>query len=163
MYTILAFLSALGLRRKELCHFSVLSPYPIGIYSKMKEFAPPGKKILSFKNRSHFESVSLFKETNKRSQKLFPFVKMARKLGSCTCINQACPSRGEWPGGALVLGYLQCPVNLDNSRVGAYCTCSWCGWMLFGFFSLAYHLLEMARYRLKCCLKRLLNPNQPTN
>ena len=42
---------------------------------------------------------------------------------------------------------------------------------LFGhFFSLIYYfylispsLWETARYRLKCCLKRPLNPKQPTN
>ena len=27
-----------------------------------------------------------------------------------------------------------CPTNLDNSRAGAYCTCSRFGWGLFGHF-----------------------------
>ena len=44
------------------------------------------------------------------------------------------------------------------------------GWGLFGHFSLLYpfsplspSLWETARYRLKYCLKGLLNPKQPTN
>ena len=63
----------------------------------------------------------------------------------------------------MVLGYLQCPVNLDNSRVRdlLYLQLVWMD--VVWIFSLAYHLLEMARYRLKCCLKGLFNPNQPTN
>ena len=28
------------------------------------------------------------------------------------------------------------PTTLDNSRAKAYCTCSRCGWGLFGHFSL---------------------------
>ena len=32
------------------------------------------------------------------------------------------------------------PTNFDCSRARAYCTCSGCGWVLFGhFFSLVYH------------------------
>ena len=73
----------------------------------------------------------------------------------------------------MVLGKLPVPgrpTNLDYSKARAYCSCSWCGWGLFGhFFSrLSFSLLspslwETARYRLKYCLKRPLNPNQPTN
>ena len=83
-----------------------------------------------------------------------------------------------WSGGAKVLGKLPepgRPTNLDNSRAGAYCTCSRCGWGLFLdifslIFSLIYHfsflspsLWETARYRLKYCLKGPLSPKQPTN
>ena len=40
-------------------------------------------------------------------------------------------------GGAMVLGKLPVlgrPTNLDSSRARAYCTCSRCGWGLFGHF-----------------------------
>ena len=74
----------------------------------------------------------------------------------------------------MVLGKLPVPgrpTNLDYSRAMVYCTCSRCGWALFGnFFSLVYHfsllppsLCETARYRLKYCLKGPLSPKQPTN
>ena len=79
----------------------------------------------------------------------------------------------EEGGGAMVLGKLLVPgrpTNLDYSRARAFCACGRCGWGLFGHFSLIYHfsllspsLWETARYRLKCCLKGPLNPNQPTN
>ena len=59
---------------------------------------------------------------------------------------------------------------ISNSRARAYCTCSRCGWDLFGHFSLVYlfsflspSLWEMALYRLKYCLKGSLNPRQQTN
>ena len=42
-----------------------------------------------------------------------------------------------WLGGAMVLGKLPVPgrpSNLDYSRAMAYCTCSECGWGLFGHF-----------------------------
>ena len=59
--------------------------------------------------------------------------------------------------------------NLDCSRARAYCACSRCGWGLFGhfysqlsFLSPSPSLWEMARYRLKYCLKGPLNP-KPTN
>ena len=58
--------------------------------------------------------------------------------------------------------------NLDDSRARAYCACSRCGWGLFGhfdsplsFFS-SSSLWEMARYRLKYCLKGPLTTKQPT-
>ena len=61
-------------------------------------------------------------------------------------------------------------LQLDYSRARAYCTCSRCGWGLFGHFTLIYpfsslspSLWETARYRLKYCLKRPFNPKQPTN
>ena len=59
------------------------------------------------------------------------------------------------------------PTNLDY-RARACCACRRCGLGRFGHFSLIYHfsflspsLWEMARYRLKYCLKELLSPNQP--
>ena len=76
-----------------------------------------------------------------------------------------------WLGGAMVLGKLPVPgrpTNLDYSKARAYCVCSGCGLGLFGHFSLVCHfsflspsLWEMARYRLKYCLKGPLSPNQP--
>ena len=42
-----------------------------------------------------------------------------------------------WSGGAKVLGKLSvpgCPTSLDDSRARAYCSCSRCGWVLFGHF-----------------------------
>ena len=42
-----------------------------------------------------------------------------------------------WSGGAMVLGKLPVPgrpTNLDESWARAYCTCSRCGWGLFGHF-----------------------------
>ena len=56
-----------------------------------------------------------------------------------------CPTDcGGWPGGAKVLGKLSVPgrpTSLDDSKVMAYCTCSRCGWGLFGhFFSHLYFL-----------------------
>ena len=44
-----------------------------------------------------------------------------------------------WSDGAMMLGKLPVPgrpTNLDKSRARAYCSCSRCGWGLFGqFFS----------------------------
>ena len=78
-----------------------------------------------------------------------------------------------WSGGAKVLGKLSVPgrpTGLDDSRARAYCACSRCGWGCLDIFSLVYlfsflspSLWETARYRLKYCLKGLLNPKQPTN
>ena len=42
-----------------------------------------------------------------------------------------------WSGGAKVLGKLPVPgrpTSLDKSRARAYCSCSRCGWGLFGHF-----------------------------
>ena len=42
-----------------------------------------------------------------------------------------------WSGGAMVLGKLPVPgrpTSLDKSRARAYCSCSRCGWGLFGHF-----------------------------
>ena len=52
------------------------------------------------------------------------------------------PGGGGWSGGAMVLGKLPVPgrpTSLDNSRARAYCSCSRCGWGLFGhFYSLSF-------------------------
>ena len=62
---------------------------------------------------------------------------------TCTSIkvfpSTKCPYHGVrgWSGGAKVLGKLPvpgCPTDLDYSRARAYCTCSRCGWGLFGHF-----------------------------
>ena len=68
----------------------------------------------------------------------------------------------------MVLGKL--PVsgvltNLDRSRARVYCAYSRCGWGLFGYFFSGLSFLapspwEMARYRLKYCVKGLLSPKQ---
>ena len=62
------------------------------------------------------------------------------------------------------------PTNVNYSMAWAYCACSRCEWGLFGHFPLVFHfsllfpsLWEMARYRLKYCLKGPLSPKQPTN
>ena len=81
----------------------------------------------------------------------------------------------EWLDGVMVLGKLPVlghPTSLGNGRLRAYCTFSRCRWGLFGYFLslssiisllLSPSLWEMARYRLKYCLKGLLNPKQSTN
>ena len=46
-------------------------------------------------------------------------------------------SQWGWSGGAMVLGKLPVPgrpTSLDKSRARAYCSCSRCGWGLFGHF-----------------------------
>ena len=68
----------------------------------------------------------------------------------------------------MVLGkfsVLRFPTNLEDSRARDYCACSRCGRGLFEhiflssiFFLFFLPLLEMARYRLKFCLKGSLNP-----
>ena len=43
----------------------------------------------------------------------------------------------SYGGGRVVLDKLLvqgCPINFDTSRARAYCTCSGCGWRLFGLF-----------------------------
>ena len=60
--------------------------------------------------------------------------------------------------------------NLDYSRARAYYTGSRCGWgccldiftLVYPFSPLSPSLWDPARYRLKYCLKGLLNP-KPTN
>ena len=49
---------------------------------------------------------------------------------------------GGGSGGVKVLGKLPVPgrpTYLDCSRARAYCTCSRCGWGLFGHFYSRYH------------------------
>ena len=108
----------------------------------------------------------------------------SRTRASCTC--SRCGGGGS--GGAMVLGKTSsagASYNLYYSRTRASCTCSRCEaggggggrgcGGLFGcldIFTLIYHfsfsplspsLWEMAQYRLKYCLKGLLNQKQPTN
>ena len=71
----------------------------------------------------------------------------------------------------MVLGKLSvpgCPTNLDYSRARAYWACSKRGGGGLDIFSLSYvlsllspSLWEKTRYRLKYCLKGLLNSKQP--
>ena len=71
-------------------------------------------------------------------------------------------------GDAMVLGKLPVqggggdPSNLANRRTRAYCACSRCGWGIWTLFLLSIICL-LSPYRLKYCLKRPLNPKQPTN
>ena len=78
-----------------------------------------------------------------------------------------------WSGGAMVLGELpvpgrptfwiivgQGPVAL---AVGAGGGCLDIFTLLYPFFPLSPSLWETARYRLKYCLKGLLNPKQSIN
>ena len=56
-------------------------------------------------------------------------------------------SQARWSGGAMVLGEKTPvpgrPTNLDSSKARAFCTCSRCGWGLFGhFFSLLAFLFS---------------------
>ena len=72
-------------------------------------------------------------------------------------------------GDAMVLGKLPVPLRptrFDNGRARVYCAWSRCGWVLFlsSVISLLFLTLwEIARYRLKYCLKGPLNPKQPTS
>ena len=75
-----------------------------------------------------------------------------------------------WCDGAGLTSSAGAYYNFDYSRAMAYCACSRCGWGCLDIFILTYHfsplspsLWEMARYRLKYCLKGPLNPKQPTN
>ena len=80
---------------------------------------------------------------------------------------------GGGGGGAMVLSNFPVqkhPAYLDCSRARAYCACTRCGWGSLDIFSLLCRfsllspsLWEMARYRLKYCLKGLLSSKQPTN
>ena len=85
-------------------------------------------------------------------------------------INIALDYRAVGGGRVMRWCWVNFQYNLDYSRAKAYCTCSRCGWGLFGHFTVVYpfsplspSLWEPARYRLKYCLKRPLNPTQPTN
>ena len=61
-------------------------------------------------------------------------------------------------------------VASTNLYKSTSCACSRWGWELFRFFSLANHsaflspsFWKTARYRMKCCLKEPINPEQPTS
>ena len=75
-----------------------------------------------------------------------------------------------WCDGAGLTSSSGASYNFDYSRARANCTCSRCRWGCLDIFTLIYpfsplspSLWEMARYRLKYCLKGPLNPKQPTN
>ena len=83
------------------------------------------------------------------------------------------PPPTRWLGGAMVMGKLpvpgrptiwmivgQKPIALV---VGAGWGCLDIFTLLYPFSPLSPSLWETARYRLKYCLKGLLNPKQPTN
>ena len=56
---------------------------------------------------------------------------------------------GGWSGGAMVLGKLPVPgrpTSFDKSRARAYCSCSRCGWGLFGHFYI--HLSFLSSFSL---------------
>ena len=73
----------------------------------------------------------------------------------------------------MVLGKLLVPgrpTNLDYRRARVYCTCSRCGWMLFGhFYSHRSFLssfslsLRDGSIKTKILTQRAVNPKQPTN
>ena len=78
-----------------------------------------------------------------------------------------------WSGGAMVLGKLPVPgrptiwIAVGQGptalAVGAGGGCLDIFTLIYPFSSLSPSLWETARYRLKYCLKRPLNPKQPTN
>ena len=80
---------------------------------------------------------------------------------------------GGWSGGARVLGILPVPgrptilitvgQGLTALAVGAGWGCLDIFILIYPFSSLSPSLWEVARYRLKYCLKGPLNPKQPTN
>ena len=92
-----------------------------------------------------------------------------RSTAPCVC---PCPNRG-WLGGAKVLGKLPVPgrptimITVGQGpialAVGAGGGCLDIFILIYSFSSLSPSLWETARYRLKYCLKRPLNPKQPTN
>ena len=63
----------------------------------------------------------------------------------------------------MVLGKLPVGQGLTALAVGAGGGCLDIFTLFCPFFPLSPSLLEMARNRLKYCLKGLLNPKQPTN
>ena len=78
-----------------------------------------------------------------------------------------------WSGGAMVLGKLPVPgrptiwITVGQGptalTVGAGGGCLDIFTLIYPFSPLSPSLWEMARYRLKYCLKGPLNPKQPTN
>ena len=51
----------------------------MGSTLKGKDFAPPGANSFPLRADPHFERTILSRETDSKSQKLFPFVKLAVK------------------------------------------------------------------------------------
>ena len=81
-------------------------------------------------------------------------------------------SKGGWSGGAMVLGKLPVPgrptiwMIVGQGSIALAVGAGGVVWtfLLSSIFSLLFlPLWEMARYRLKYCLKGPLNPKQPTN
>ena len=80
---------------------------------------------------------------------------------------------GGWSGGAMVLGELPVPgsptvcITVEQGptalAVGAGGGCLDIFTLMYPFSPLSPSLWEMARYRLKYCLKGPLNPKQLTN
>ena len=78
-----------------------------------------------------------------------------------------------WSGGAMVLGKLPVPghptiwitVRQEPTAitVGAGGGCLYIFTLIYHFSPLSPSLWETAQYRLKYCLRRPLNPKQPTN
>ena len=65
---------------KQLPQFYICLHFQCGSILKGKNLLPK-EQILSCKSRSHVERTSLPREGNRKSQKLFPFVKLAERLG----------------------------------------------------------------------------------
>ena len=72
---------------------------------------------------------------------IYEYMFICRYIHTCThtyiCIQIAFIVTRGWSGGAMVLDKLPGPgrpTSLDKSRARAYCTCSRCGWGLFGHF-----------------------------
>ena len=89
------------------------------------------------------------------------------------CLHIGTPKTiGGWSGGAKVLGKLPVPgrptilITVGQGptalAVGAGGGCLDIFTPIYPFSSLSPSLWETARYRLKYCLKGLLNPKQPT-
>ena len=107
------------------------------------------------------------RETNRKSQKLFPLVKMQENI-ACTNIPSCEPS--GWYGQAMVLGNFQCLGILLIWTIveqGPTVLAMGTGGGSLDIFSPPYHIFflspsvcKVARYRLKYCLKELLNPKQ---
>ena len=87
-------------------------------------------------------------------------------------VETVCLSAGGWSGGAMILRKILVPgrpTDLDNDRVRNSALAGSAGVDCLDIFPpnclfslLSHSLWEMARYRLKYCLKGPLNPKQTT-
>ena len=76
-----------------------------------------------------------------------PVLRNNRKIKHKNCFVIITMIHNLLGGGAKVLGKLPVlgrPTNLDYSRASAYCTCSRCGWGLFGHFFSHLSLLSFS-------------------